>query len=245
VSPELSQLIELQELDLEIQRIADRLLRIPVERDLTENEFNQYAAEFLALKSKYEQTLEDRKHLEAELAITQQHHDKYKQDLMRVRNEKEYSTALREIDATKKQISQFETEILKRMEEIEKLEAELKVKAPDVERKRAEVDESLVALERERQQAEHQSAALGERRAQLSTQLPKPIFASYDRMSRLRRGQVLSEIRAGICTACRMKVRPKVISDVRKGDQLIICESCGRILYMRPQTHSAEAAIQE
>ena len=125
MSPELSQLIELQELDLEIQRITDRLARIPAERDQTESEFRQYAAEFLDLKSKYEQTLEDRKHLEAELATTQEHHDKYKQDLMRVTNQKQYETALREIDATKKLINSLESDILKCMEELEKLEAEL------------------------------------------------------------------------------------------------------------------------
>ena len=65
---------------------------------------------------------------------------------MRVRNQNEYGAALREIDATKKQIGVFETEILKRMEEIEKLETELNEKTPDVERKRGEVDRSLSAL---------------------------------------------------------------------------------------------------
>src|SRR5258708_7796677 len=122
VSPELSQLIELQELDLEILRISDRLAKIPAERDQTENEFKTYAAEFLDLKNRHEQITVNRKQLELDLATAQEHHDKYKQDLMRVRNEKEYTTALREIDATKKQASALETEILKSMEEIEKLE---------------------------------------------------------------------------------------------------------------------------
>src|ERR1051325_6289588 len=124
VSPELTQLIELQELDLEIQRINDRVSKIPAERDQIESDFKQYAAEFLDLKSKYEQTLEDRTQLEAELATTQEHHDKYKQDLMRVTNQKQYETALREIDATKKQVGALESDILKRMEELEKLDAE-------------------------------------------------------------------------------------------------------------------------
>ena len=242
MSPELSQLIELQELDLEIQRVTDRLSRIPAERDQTEQEFKQYAAEFLDLKTRYEQTLEDRKQLESDLTTTQQHHEKYKQDLMRVRNEKEYATALREIDATKKQIGVFETEILKRMEEVEKLEAELNEKAPDVERKRGEVDESLSALDSEREEADRQIVALYERREQLSKLLPRALFATYDRMARLRRGQALAEVRGGICTACRMKVRPKVFSDVRKGDQLITCENCGRILYYRPETPQSAGA---
>jgi predicted nucleic acid-binding Zn-ribbon protein len=174
----LSQLIELQELDTEIQRVIDRLAKIPVEREQIESEFNQYAAEFLALKSKYELTLEERKQLEIELASTQHHHEKYKQDLMRVRNTKEYETALREIDATKKQIGVFETEILKHMEEIESLEAQLKVSTPDVERKRAEVDQALQSLDTEREQAEQQIVALGRSREQLASRVPRQLFAT-------------------------------------------------------------------
>ncbi|MCI0486499.1 MAG: C4-type zinc ribbon domain-containing protein [Blastocatellia bacterium] len=245
--PELNRLIELQEIDLDIQRIADRLQKIPAERDQIEAGFNQQTAEFLKLKSEYQKAIDDRKALEAELSTTQQHHDKYKQDLMRVRNEKEYSTALREIDATKKQIGTLETEILRRMEEIENLEARLNALAPDVERKRAEVDLNLTSLDRERDEANHQLDALAERRKLIADSLSKPLFATYDRMSRTRRGQALAEIRSdGICSACRVKVRPKVFSDVRKGEEMIICESCGRILYYRPEhPQSAEATMSQ
>jgi uncharacterized protein len=245
VSPELNQLIELQELDLEIQRINDRVSRIPTERDQIESDFKQYAAEFLDLKSKYEQTLEDRRQLEAELATTQQHHEKYKQDLMRVRNQKEYETALREIDATKKHAGALEGEIIKRMEELEKLEAEVSEKAPDVDRKRAEVDQHLASLAREQEEASNHLAACGERRSQLAQQLPRQLFSTYDRMARGRRGQALAEIRSdGICSACRIKVRAKVFSDVRKGDQMITCENCGRILYHRAESsQSTESAM--
>jgi predicted nucleic acid-binding Zn-ribbon protein len=237
VSPELTQLIELQELDLEIQRITDRLARIPVERDQVETEFRQYAAEFLDLKSKYGQTLEDRTQLEAELATTQQHHDKYKQDLMRVTNQKQYETALREIDATKKQVGALEGEVLKRMEELEKLDAEMQTKSPDVDRRRTEADQTLAALDDEHQQLEQQIIGFGERRQQLAAKLSKPLFAAYDRLARGRRGQALAVVSSeGICMGCRVKVRPKLFSDVRRGTDMITCESCGRILYYRLET---------
>jgi uncharacterized protein len=242
VSAELSQLIELQELDLDIQRITDRLSKIPVERDNIEKEFNTHAAEFLALKSKHEQTFVDRSQIESDLASAQEHHDKYKQDLMRVRNEKEYTTALREIDATKKQISAYETEILKRMEELEKLEAEIKSKEPDIEGKRGEVDQSLAALDQEMEETKATLAAMKARREVLVSTISAEMLWTYDRMARTRRGQALSAVRDGICSACRVKVRPKIFSDVRKGDLLITCESCGRILYYRPDSpQSAEA----
>lgn len=243
MSLELNQLIELQELDLEIQRVADRLSMIPVERESREREFEQFAAEFLALKSKYEDNVANRKQLEEELAVTQQHHEKYQQDKMRVRNEKEYAAVLREIDATKKQIGVLETEVLKLMEETEKLSSELTVLSPDVERKRSEIDLIISELEHEGNEVRDASVRLAARRKELAQLVPRQLFATYDRMSRTKRGQALSEIRDGICSACRMKVRPKLFSDVRKGDQLMTCESCGRILYYRPaQSDSAEAA---
>jgi uncharacterized protein len=246
VSPELSQLIELQELDLQIQRVSDRLSRIPEERDRTETEFKQQAAEFLDLKSKHELTLEDRKQLEAELVTTQQNHEKFEHDKTRVRNEKEYTAVLREIDAARKHMSALETDILKRMEELENLDAELSARAPDVERMRADVDVSLAALDREHEEASRQLSDFYERRKKLASQMPRHLFSSYDRMSRLRRGQALAEVRNGICVACRVRVRPKVFSDVRKGDQLITCENCGRILYYRDEaSQSAGVATPE
>ncbi|MEK6288560.1 MAG: C4-type zinc ribbon domain-containing protein [Acidobacteriota bacterium] len=243
MSPELNQLIELQELDLEIQRISDRLSRIPEERDRTENEFKQHAAEFLDLKSKHERTLEDRKLLEAELATTQQNHEKFERDKTKVQNEKEYTAVLREIDTARKHISALETEIIKRMEEIETFDAELAVKTPGVERLRAEVDLSLAALQKEQEEADHVLVEFGERRKKLAGQMPRHLFSTYERMSRLGRGQALAEVRSnGICSACRVRVRPKIFSDVRKGDQLIICENCGRILYYRDQTSQSAGA---
>ncbi|MEW6208667.1 MAG: C4-type zinc ribbon domain-containing protein [Acidobacteriota bacterium] len=224
--------------------MAERLARIPVEREQIENEFNQFAAEFLALKNRYEQTLKDHKQLEADLADTQQKHEKFQQDKMRVNNEKEYTAVLREIDSSKKLIGSLETEILKRMEELEHLESELKVQSPAIETKRGEVDASLASLDREREEALRLSVELENRRRALCEKLPKSLFSVYDRMTRSKRGQALSEIIGGVCTACRMKVRPKVFSDVRRGDQMITCESCGRILFYRNEPQqSAEMAM--
>jgi uncharacterized protein len=243
VSPELSQLIELQELDIEIQRTSDRLLRIPEERDRTETEFKQHAAEFLDLKSNHERTLEDRKQLETELATTQQNHEKFERDKTRVQNEKEYTAVLREIDTARKHISSLETDILKRMEEIETLDSELAARAPDVERMRAEVDVVLAALDKEHEEGSRQLLEFGVRRKKLAAQMPKHLFSNYERLSRLGRGQALAEVRnTGICAACRVRVRPKIFSDVRKGDQLIICENCGRILYYQNETSQSAGA---
>ncbi|MEW6131322.1 MAG: C4-type zinc ribbon domain-containing protein [Acidobacteriota bacterium] len=217
--------------------------KIPVERENAENEFKTQAAEFLALQTKHEQKIAERKQLEFDLATAQEHHEKFKQDLMRVTNEKEYSTALREIDVTKKQVNTYETEILKGLEEIEKFDEQLKTLAPDVEQKRHEVDQFLATLDKEVQECEQALIDLNTKRSGLITSFPRSQLATYERMSKAKRGQALSEIRDGVCSACRVKVRPKVFSDVRKGDQMITCENCGRILYYRPDSNQSVETV--
>src|SRR5205085_10315739 len=166
----------------------------------------------------------------------------FEQDKMRVTNPKQYEAVVREIDATKKQVGAFESEILKRMEEADRLAAEIKERAPDVDRKRQESDQALAGFDAERQEVEQQIAALNQRRLELSAQVSKPLFAAYDRLARSRRGLALSPIsNEGICSVCRVRVRPKVFSDVRRGNEMITCENCGRILYYKTES-SVEAA---
>ena len=81
--------------------------------------------------------------LEADLITEQQKHEKFKADLMRATNEREYTTAVREIDVTKRAISTFETELLKLMEKIEQLDVGVKERTPELERRRAEFDRQL------------------------------------------------------------------------------------------------------
>jgi predicted nucleic acid-binding Zn-ribbon protein len=49
----------------------------------------------------------------------------------------------------------------------------------------------------------------------------------------MRSGFALAEARDWKCLACRMTIRPQVFNDIRKGDSIITCESCGRILYFK------------
>jgi hypothetical protein len=47
-----------------------------------------------------------------------------------------------------------------------------------------------------------------------------------------RRGVAVSAIRDGHLPACQVTVRPQQIMQARKGDEIVLCESCKRILYV-------------
>jgi predicted nucleic acid-binding Zn-ribbon protein len=44
----------------------------------------------------------------------------------------------------------------------------------------------------------------------------------------------VAEAAEGRCSGCHMVLRPQFFQDLRHSDQVMFCESCGRILYYNP-----------
>lgn len=240
MSPELQKLIQLQDIDVKIFDLTDRLNAIPGERARIEEQFRQQAAEYLALEEGLESSRAEHRRVELDLATYEQTHEKFKADLMRVRNQKEYSTILREIDATKKSISALETEALQYLEKIESLDKQIAERAPEFASRRAEVDETLARMSEEVASVEAEVAALRATREAIARDVSPRMLAIYNRVAQTRKGRAMSEARGekggtGKCTACNMSLRPQVFSDIRRGEELIVCDNCSRILFYRPE----------
>jgi predicted nucleic acid-binding Zn-ribbon protein len=153
---------------------------------------------------------------------------------MSSKKQDEYTAAIREADAARKLISQLETQILEQMEAFEQAENKLKEREPEVERLRADMESRFKEFE---EQTKIQAAELEtsrRERERLTATLPKQMGALYNRISaRIRDGIAVAEARNGSCTACFMSLRPQVMAEVRKGEEVITCDNCSRILYFR------------
>ncbi|MBI1765930.1 MAG: hypothetical protein HYR56_31380 [Acidobacteria bacterium] len=235
MNAELSQLISLQETDLDIRRLIEEIAALPSRQEQVERQFADANREFHDLHAEYEAAKAKRRSTEADLEAEQQKHQKFKDDLMKARNEREYTTALREIDVTKKTISALETEILKLMEQVEKLEAQVQERTPAMAARRVEVDKEIAEIAASAVASEQKLKALQTERQQLFNTLGSEAKSTYQRLSRMRNGIVLAEARDYSCLSCRMKIRPQVFSDIKRAQVIITCESCGRILYFRAE----------
>lgn len=239
MNPELEKLIALQELDLEIRELQKEIADVPRKKTEIEKQFSEFAADYLDKKTRLDTSRREHRQLELDLQDTQQKLEKYKADLMRVRNQAEYSAALREIDTAKKMINLFETQILEKLEIIETLDQDIKMHAPEIEAKRAQFDVLIADYSTATERLTGQLNKLQERRQQLIASIRRDWLGRYSRLADTRDGLALAEVRAGQCTACCMTVRPQVYADVRKGDDILTCDNCSRILYYKA------AAVEE
>jgi predicted nucleic acid-binding Zn-ribbon protein len=236
VKAELAQLIALQNADNNIRTLQAEIESIPQRRVVIEKEFDQRAFEIRGLEEKRDAAFHERARLEKEIFEQKQRSERADRNLMSAKKPDEYTAAIREADAARKQISNLETQVLEQMEVFENAEKELGERAPEVDKLRDEMEASFKAFD---EQAKLQQQQLEDARAEherLLRELPKSTSAMYKRISaRIRDGVALAEARNGACTACYMSLRPQVMADVRRGAEIITCDNCNRILYYAPK----------
>ena len=172
-----------------------------------------------------------RDELEARVESYRLLQDRRVQRLESVRNPKEASTLMAELDLARSVMAKEETEWVRSAEAVTGLERkvgeeETKVAAVDLE----QAPERARLEERRRDLVAEREAAVREREAS-AEQIDKPLRTRYDRLRRSRSRDVIVPLVGGTGGACHTSVPLNRRSQIRSGAILDGCEGCGAILY--------------
>lgn len=229
---ELQELVALQKLDTTIRTLQKELEAIPQRRAEVESEFDQRAFEIRALETSRDEARHTRARVESEVSEQKTRVERAERNLMSSKKPEEYTAAIRETDAARKQISALETQMLEQMEIFDRAENSLKERADEIASLNTDREARLKTFDDStKAQSDQLQINIGER-DRIFNALPKQLGAQYKRISaRIRNGIAVAEARNGSCTACFMALRPQAMSQVRRGEELVTCDNCNRILY--------------
>ncbi len=157
--------------------------------------------------------------------------DRRRQRLEHVRNPKDATTLMTELDLAQSVMAKEENDWVRSAEMVIQLEGKVR----DAERNLAAV-EAAQAPER---------AAVAQRRAVLEAErdealrvreataapIDKPLRGRYDRLRRTRSNDVVVPLIGGACGSCHTAVPMNRRSQIRAGVVIDACEACGAILY--------------
>lgn len=184
----------------------------------------------------------DRRQLELEVQAEEQKLARLKDQSMQARTNEQLWAFQHEIQFHEGQIRKLEDRILDLMAESERLEQSLKAAEAALVKERRQV-------EREKQQACERTAAdqsmleqIQKERQQVVAQLPRELYGVYERIRKKRKGVAVAEVIDGRCTACNLVLRLQFCQDLRRGEGVMFCESCGRILYYNPPESFEDSA---
>lgn len=234
--PDLEKLIVLQQLDVEAKRLRDEMVALPkrvAELEAKSKAVAGQRAVVLDLMAK-EETL--RRRQESDVKDHQAKIGRVRKQLDQATTTVQVTAFEHEIGFAQAEVGRLEDAELESMERTEALEAQ-KVLADEA------VEDATKTLERERLRAAETIAldktALAEvdqKRAALRPEVGESALSNYDRIVK-GKGTGLAEALNQKCTACQMMLRPQRWNDLRdrgNDDDIMTCESCGRLLYYDP-----------
>jgi predicted nucleic acid-binding Zn-ribbon protein len=234
--PDLEKLIALQGLDVEAKRLRDEMAALP--KHVAGLETKAKAVEgqravVLDLIAKEEAL---RRRQESEVKDHQAKIGRVRKQLDQATTTVQVTAFEHEIGFAQTEVSRLEDAELESMERSEALEAQ-KALADEA------VEDATKNLERERLRAAETIAkdkallaAVDEKRAALRPEIGESALSNYDRIAK-GKGTGLAEALNQKCTACQMMLRPQRWNDLRdRGNEedMMTCESCGRLLYYDP-----------
>ncbi len=230
--PALKTLIELQQLDSEIADLSAQIEKFPAQIATVENQLSDFIHRHEASQQRLEANRKERRGLEGDIQEMRQKISRHKEQLYEVKTNEQYRAMLKEIEGEETKIRAVEDQILEKMVEAEDLQKQVAETASHLEEQKSRAAQEKSELEKLSKADTDQRDGLLARRNELAATLAEKIRNTYERIRR-GRGNALSEVHGGLCTACNVVLRPQLYNEVRLSESLHECENCARILYSR------------
>jgi uncharacterized protein len=231
---ELALALRLQALDRKIANLETEIATLPKHISEIERRLESHGRRLEADRSALAANQRDRKKLEGDIQLHQQKISKLRDQMSAVKTNEQYQAFQHEIAYIEAEIRKSEDRILDFMEQSEPLEknvkaAEVRLKA---EQKEVEAEKSRA---RERTKVDEQELAQlrGERNT-VADQMEPKFYTEYERVRKKSKNTPIADATDGRCSACHIALRPQFFQDLRRQDQVMFCESCGRILTYNP-----------
>ncbi len=228
---DLVKLLDLQSKDAAVAESERRLKELDKETSTLDEAIQRARDALDAARRSAADGARRRDELEARVESYRTLQNRRVQRLETVRNPKEASTLMAELELARSVIAKEENDWVKSAEAVTALERkvseeETRVAQVDLEQapERARLAERRRALEAERDAAVFAREASAEK-------IDKPLRTRYDRLRRSRARDVVVPLVGGTCGACHTSIPLNRRSQIRSGAILDGCEGCGAILY--------------
>ena len=239
---DLEKLVELQAVDLELARLNAQLATIP-------KTIARIDAQLATARKRVEDA---RAAIKAGDTAKRQHEQeiqslndkilKFRGQSSSIKNNEQYKALLSEIAHAEGEIAGFEEKILEVMMNADSLQSQLAAAEAALKAESAEVERQKIEAEKAGE-ADRAAAAKAQASSQsLRKGVDDTLLATYDRILKSR-GYAVAEVLDHRCTACQVMLRPQVLSNMRAAQEVVHCDSCGRMLYYMPEHNVKTSAI--
>lgn len=228
---DIARLLDVQERERELLALEEEKAALPEALEGAKAAIKKAEGEVERLKGEFKVLQVKKKDLELESSGKIEAVAKYQKQQFDVKTNAEYQALQKEIVNRQVENSRIEDGILETMMEIEEHEGKIKAGEDVVKDRGLDLAAQEKRVAEEGARIEARIAALRAERDALLPGIDDSVLRRYQRIFRNKRDMAVVPLTGYVCGGCHMHLPPQIAHLVRKGDELVICESCSRILY--------------
>ena len=230
---ELQLLIALQEKDNALNKLKENAASIPKKIEEITEAINKNKSEIDNLKNNTKKLLMARKEKEIELETAENEIKKHNMELNSVKSNDAYKALLSEIEKCKSAKQRLEEEILQNMEETDVESKKSKEEEISFKGQEAGIQAKAEELKKDLERIKNEIETLENERNVFVKDIPDSYLSKYEHIREGRQGIAIVPIDGENCGGCFITLRPQIINQVCKEQDMIFCDSCSRILYKK------------
>jgi hypothetical protein len=226
---------ELQSIDLKIDGYKGEKEALQEEISALDSKMAEAKSAIAVKKEELALLNEEKEKLEEGIATEQENISRSESHQKEIKTQKEYQAVSREIATAKKLSAELEEQVLQKISQVEELigaisgiEETLSALEQNIAVQKGGVQEKIDRLEGS---INRDTAA----RETISKGLPATMMRRYGILREQRRGIAVVEARDGSCLGCNMQLPPQLYNTLFRGEELITCPHCQRMLVLRQE----------
>ena len=228
---EVSQLVELQAVDTQLQDLNELLGDLPRKVDKLRQEEESLINAVDKGKNRLKEIKLALNKAEHRMAEIKQKIDKLKDQLSLVTSNKQYDALTQEIEYLKQEMDEVELEDLELEEEKETLQNDLQEKEENLESLSENLSTRRDRLEDLIAESADKKSELEKVREEKSIHIDPSLLGRYMRIRDARDGLAVVTLDGNSCSGCGFVVPTQSVSFIRKKTLLYNCDICSRFLY--------------
>jgi predicted nucleic acid-binding Zn-ribbon protein len=226
--------LRLQAIDRKIATLETEVAALPRHIAEIEKKLEAHTRRLAADRAALSKNQLDRKKLDGDIQVHQQKISKLRDQTAGAKNNEQYKAFQNEIAYAEGEIRKCEDKILELMEQSEALDSAVKAADTALKTEQKHVEAQKVhAQDRSASNLKELAVHQTERKT-ISDEMTPSFHKEYERLRKKTKNSPIADATEGRCDLCQMSLRPQFFQDLRKGDKIMFCESCGRILTYNP-----------
>jgi predicted nucleic acid-binding Zn-ribbon protein len=182
-------------------------------------------------QDQFEKTSKERRNADREIEAIESKINKSREKLAAIKSNKEYRAVLKEIEDLEAQKLRLEDHVIELMEKTEGLQVRDEAAKREFEEVKETCEKEKEEILKEIEMLDRELIGVQKEREGFCAAIDEDLLRNYVFLTERKGGIAVSSVVKGVCQTCNMGIPPQQFNELMRGEMLLTCPNCQRIIY--------------